>query len=215
MTVLLAPTLAQLNYAKLMIDGGFTNVFIAAMSVVAFATVIERLINLRRGHLVSESLIATIRSQWENQPPATFERYCTENGSVFARAAAFLSRNRTGNYSAVSTAVSDIASIEIRRHQQRIYPLMLIASIAPLAGLFGTVIGIVETFNGVAETGQAGNVSVLAGGIYKALSCTAAGLFVAIPALAFYHYFRMRLKSASILLEEGLNGLLNDYLLRS
>jgi biopolymer transport protein ExbB len=54
----------------------------------------------------------------------------------------------------------------------------------------------------------------LAAGIYKALSTTAAGLIVAIPALAFYHYFRMRIRSSSLLLEEGLNGMLNDYLLR-
>lgn len=210
-----APSLlAQLNYAKLMIDGGFTNLIIGAMSLVTLATIVERLFNLRPAHIVSSSVIGAVRSQWPARTPADFERYCEEHDSVFARAAAFISRHRAGDYSAVSTAVSDFASIEIRRHQQRIYPLALIASIAPLAGLFGTVIGIVETFNGVAETGQAGNVSVLAAGIYKALSTTAAGLFVAIPALAFYHYFRMRLKSSSLLLEEGVNGLLNDHLLR-
>ena len=206
---------AQLNYGQLLLDGGFTNLFIGILSIIALATAIERLVNLRPRHIVSKPLITKVRSWWKEAEPAEFERLCLQDGSVFARAAAFISSHRHRDYASVSTAVSDLASVEIRRHQQRIYPLALVATITPLAGLFGTVIGIVETFNGIAETGHTGNVSVLAAGIYKALSTTAAGLFVAIPALGFYHYFRMRIRSASLLLEEGLNGMLNDYVLRS
>jgi biopolymer transport protein ExbB len=207
--------LAQLNYGQLLIDGGFTNLFIAGLSVIALATIIERAINQRGSRIVSKPVIEAVRRQWLAHPPAAFEEFCRKQGNLFSHAAAFVSRHRTRDYSSVSTAVSDLASVEIRRHQQRIYPLSLVATIAPLAGLFGTVLGIVETFSGVAEIGHVGNVSVLAAGIYKALSTTAAGLIVAIPSLGFYHYFRMRARAAALLLEEGLNGILNDFVLSS
>jgi biopolymer transport protein ExbB len=208
-------SLAQLNYGQLLLDGGFTNLFIGILSVVALATVLERLVNLRSRRIVSARAITAVRAQWQTATASAFEEFCRADGSVFARAAVFISQHRDRDFPSVSTAVSDLASVEIRRHHQRVYPLALVATITPLAGLFGTVIGIVETFNGVAETGHAGNVSLLAAGIYKALSTTAAGLLVAIPALGFYHYFRMRIRSSALLLEEGLNGLLNDYVLRA
>jgi biopolymer transport protein ExbB len=67
-----------------------------------------------------------------------------------------------------------------------------IASAGPLLGLFGTVVGMIEMFLGILDHGI-GDASQLAGGIGKALVCTAAGMLVAIPALAFHRYFRGRI----------------------
>lgn len=206
--------LAEISYWQLALDGGLTNVFIFALSVVALATTIERLINLRNGRLVSRKLIDAVLQRWPGQSPAELEQFCRQNDSVFARVAAFISANRQQDYASLSAAASDLASVEIRRHVQRIYPLALVATLTPLAGLFGTVLGMVETFHAVAEVGNAGNIGLLATGIYKALSTTAAGLVVAIPALGAYHYLRMRVRSAALLVEEGVNELLNQHVLR-
>ena len=73
--------------------------------------------------------------------------------------------------------------------------LGIIAGIAPLLGLFGTVIGIIQAFIQLAAGGAVSDPSsfmLLADGIYKALITTAAGLFVGIPALVVYEYFRMK-----------------------
>ncbi len=74
--------------------------------------------------------------------------------------------------------------------------LGIIAGVAPLLGLFGTVIGIIQAFIELAAGGAVTDPSsftLLADGIYKALITTAAGLFVGIPALVMYEYFRMKI----------------------
>ena len=67
-----------------------------------------------------------------------------------------------------------------------------IAAAGPLLGLFGTVVGMIQMFLGILDHGI-GDVNQLAGGIGKALVCTAAGMVVAIPALCFHRYFRGRI----------------------
>ena len=69
-----------------------------------------------------------------------------------------------------------------------------IAAAGPLLGLFGTVVGMIQMFLGILDHGI-GDANQLAGGIGKALVCTATGMIVAIPALAFHRYFRGRIAS--------------------
>src|SRR5690606_28254949 len=64
----------------------------------------------------------------------------------------------------------------------------------PLLGLFGTVVGMIQMFLGIMDYGV-GDVNQLAGGIGKALVCTAAGMVVAVPSLMFHRYFRARVDS--------------------
>ena len=67
-----------------------------------------------------------------------------------------------------------------------------IAAAGPLLGLFGTVVGMIQMFLGILDHGV-GDVNQLAGGIGKALVCTAMGMVVALPALCFHRYFRGRI----------------------
>ncbi len=72
-----------------------------------------------------------------------------------------------------------------------------IGSLSPFIGLFGTVIGIIKSFENMAATGKAG-FAVVAGGLGEALIATAAGIFVAVNALLFYNYFQNRLSNISV-----------------
>ena len=76
--------------------------------------------------------------------------------------------------------------------EQHLNALGTIASAGPLLGLLGTVVGMIQMFLGILDHGV-GDVNQLAGGIGKALVCTAAGMIVAIPALMFHRYFRGRI----------------------
>ena len=76
--------------------------------------------------------------------------------------------------------------------------LSLIAAIAPLMGLTGTVLGIIESFRIMAASGGTAGIGLLAKGIWEALLTTAAGLLVAIPAEIGYHYLERRLDEISI-----------------
>jgi biopolymer transport protein ExbB len=74
-------------------------------------------------------------------------------------------------------------------NERRLPILASIASIAPLLGLFGTVLGMIEVFQRLAALGGRADVALLSGGIWVALLTTAFGLFVAIPSLLAHHYF--------------------------
>ena len=76
-----------------------------------------------------------------------------------------------------------------------------IASLSTLLGLYGTVIGMIQAFNAIAEHGV-GNPTVVATGIATALITTAAGLTVAIPTLFFYRYFRGKVNALTLRMEE-------------
>lgn len=89
------------------------------------------------------------------------------------------------------TAMENAISEQRLRFEERLPVISTIAVIAPFIGLFGTVVGIMHTFDDVAVKGQAG-VAVVAAGVAEALVATAAGLFVAITAVVFFNYFRAR-----------------------
>ena len=91
-------------------------------------------------------------------------------------------------------------------------PLTIILLAGPvLAGLLGTVLGMIEAFYVVAATGSIGDPAILADGISKALLTTAAGLSAAIPALGFHHYFKSRTVMYGISLEEVINELTAEW----
>jgi biopolymer transport protein ExbB len=85
--------------------------------------------------------------------------------------------------------------------------LELIAAVAPLLGLLGTVFGMIEAFRALEQAGSQVDPALLSGGIWEALLTTAAGLSVAIPALAAFHWFDRTLERLRFLLEDRLSRL--------
>src|SRR3546814_11344796 len=83
-----------------------------------------------------------------------------------------------------------------------------IAAAGPLLGLFSTVVGMIQMFLGIMDYGV-GDVNELAGGIGKALVCTATGLIVAVPPLMFHRHFRTRIDSYLVYLEHKARQLLD------
>lgn len=92
---------------------------------------------------------------------------------------------------------------EISKYERGLGVLATLGSISPFIGLFGTVIGIIRSFQALSVTEAANYNSVMAG-IAEALVATAGGLFVAIPAVLFYNYFMKRLKLNFAGFEEGI-----------
>ena len=90
--------------------------------------------------------------------------------------------------------VEDVGRHLAHRMERYLNALGTIAAAGPLLGLFGTVVGMIQMFLGIMDYGV-GDVNQLAGGIGKALVCTATGMVVAVPALMFHRYFRARVDS--------------------
>ena len=114
----------------------------------------------------------------------------------------------------VSTTAGDIAAVELRYHTRRCYPLAVVATLSPLLGLLGTVFGMIESFDVVAIGGALGDASQLAGGISKALITTAAGLVIAVPSLAMFHYFRERTNLYGDMLDREVTDLVVEWLMK-
>jgi len=95
---------------------------------------------------------------------------------------------------AARDAMQRATAAEIERLEQRLTSLATLGNISPFVGLFGTVIGIMRAFEAISRTGSGGLASVSAG-IAEALVATAAGLFVAIPAVVAYNHFVSRVKT--------------------
>src|SRR3989442_10556462 len=99
-------------------------------------------------------------------------------------------------------------------HAQRAYPLGTVATLEPLLGLLGMVLGMIESFEKVALAGALGNPAQLASGISEALVTTALGIGLAIPFLALYHYFKNKTNNFKLLLEEDVTELIIEWLMK-
>jgi biopolymer transport protein ExbB/TolQ len=97
---------------------------------------------------------------------------------------------------AAREAMQRKTAAEIERLELRLTSLATLGNISPFVGLFGTVIGIMRAFEAISRTGT-GALASVSTGIAEALVATAAGLFVAIPAVTAYNYFVSRVKSAA------------------
>ena len=109
------------------------------------------------------------------------------------RPAAPAGRPTMRSFDALDRALLRASAVEANKLEHRVDLLATTASISPFIGLFGTVMGIMDAFRGIAATGST-NLSVVAPGIAEALIATAAGLAAAIPAVYFYNLLTNRVK---------------------
>jgi biopolymer transport protein ExbB len=103
-------------------------------------------------------------------------------------------------------AVAQAGARLLYRMQRNVRILGILSNVAPLLGLLGTVLGMIEAFDQVADVGALGKQTELAGGIAKALLTTGFGLLVAIPSYLLYHYFKGRAEGLVREMEETAGG---------
>jgi biopolymer transport protein ExbB len=199
----------ELNLASQLLEGGTGIVVIGALSVLALAVSLERLANFRAVKVAPQSLADEALVLWQAGDYRTLAARAGESRSSLARVLEFLAGHARLPLDVLSARAADIASTELRLQQQKAYALNVVATIAPIVGLLGTVIGMIESFHVIAFNGM-GDPTLLAGGISKALVNTAAGLSVALPSLAMHHFFRNRMVNIGITLERQLGRLLDE-----
>ena len=176
-------------------------------SIVALALVVERLLSLRSTRVAPPRLLDEVISVTRSSlPGADVVNKLADNsvlGMVLATGLrAVIAEPRTSE-AALRGVFESAGRAAVHRLERYLNTLGTIASAAPLLGLMGTVIGMIEIFGSQAPTGGAtgGNPAQLAHGISVALYNTAFGLIVAIPALIFWRYFRGRVDAYLLQLE--------------
>lgn len=182
------------NLLTMLLQGGPLLIPLALCSFLLFVFVFERAISLRRGRVVPGPFVGRFIDQLQNSElsqHAALER-CRENGSpvavVFAAAIMKWDRPAVEVEQAIIDA-GERVSAGLRRYLRLFNG---IATISPLVGLLGTVVGMIRAFNVIASSDAMGRPDLLASGISQALLTTAAGLTVAIPAYAFHLFFSSR-----------------------
>ena len=191
-------------------QGGITMVFLLLASVAGLGYAIERLVNLRMGVIAPKGLAERADRLWHEERYGEIVALRDRSRSTLARVLAVVAQHRHSSMADISIMAGDVASRDLRRHLQKAYPLAVVATVSPLLGLLGTVIGMIGAFDKVAA-GSLGDASLLGGDISKALITTGAGLTIAVPALVLYHYFKSRTSFFAIVLEEEVGELLSSW----
>jgi len=188
--------------------GGWPMIPLLLLAVVALAIVVERFWTLRRKEVMPPGLGAEVRS-WAARgqlDPAHIESLRRNSPLGALLAAALDARNRPRDQ--IRERLEDVGRHLVHRMEKYLNALGTIAAAGPLLGLLGTVVGMIQMFLGILDHGV-GDVNQLAGGIGKALVCTATGMIVAIPALMFHRYFRGRIAGYAIEMEQEATALLD------
>jgi biopolymer transport protein ExbB len=174
-------------------------------SVFAVAIVLERLAGLRAAHVAPARLPDEVISLIRTKLPASDVVSKLADGSVLGTVLASGLRAVMTEPSisevALRSAFESAGRAAVHRLEVYLNSLGTIASSAPLLGLMGTVIGMIEIFGSQAPTGN--NPALLAHGISVALYNTAFGLMIAIPSLMFYRYFRGLVEAYTLELEQA------------
>jgi len=186
---------------ELIQQGGWLMLPILLSSVIALTIVIERFITLQAKKVAPSNLVAQVW-QWHKNNTLTDEHIVAlGSNSPLGKVLATGLINRHQPREIMKESIEEAGHQVIHDLERFLNTLGTIASITPLMGLLGTVIGMIKVFAAITSQGV-GNPTVLAGGISEALITTAAGLSVAIPSLIFYRFFRGRVDELVLKMEE-------------
>ena len=186
---------------ELIIAGGWLMIPILLSSVAALAIAGERIWSLQTKKIAPPSLVAQVWSWYKADNLDEGHLDALANNSPLGRILAAGLVNRQHPREIMKESIEDTGRQVVHELEKYLNTLGTIASITPLLGLLGTVLGMIKVFSAIMTHGV-GNPSILAGGISEALITTAAGLFVAIPTLALYRYFRGKVDALVLKMEE-------------
>lgn len=181
--------------------GGWMMLPIVLASVLAFAICLERAWTLRASRVAPPDLLAQVW-KWikSNQLDSTKLRELRASSPLGEILAAGILNSKHGR-EIMKESIEEVGSHVVHHMEKYLTLLGTLAVIAPLLGLLGTVVGIINAFMAVTSSGM-GDPTALAGGISMALVATAGGLLVAIPAMVMHRYFLRHIASMAVEMEQ-------------
>ena len=181
--------------------GGWIMLPIMLCSIVAVGIIAERLWTLRPSRITPPHLLGQVW-RWIKDKKLNNQKLkeLRNNSPLGQILAAGLANSKHGR-EIMKECIEEAAARVVHELERYLNALGTIAGIAPLLGLLGTVLGMIEIFSSFMGSGMA-NAALLAAGISKALITTAAGLMVAIPALFFHRYLQRRVDELVVGMEQ-------------
>ena len=175
--------------------------FLILTSILAVALIVERALTLKTARVIPSGLLDEVLGLHRNQQitPELIQRL--ERNSPLGRVFATGLRQQSAPREVMKEAMEETGRAVAHELERFLAALGTIATIAPLLGLFGTVVGMIEIFGSQAPTGGTNPVQ-LAHGISVALYNTALGLLIAIPAMIAYRVYRTRVDGFLVEMEQ-------------
>lgn len=180
-------------------------------SIIAVALIIERLVALRRAKILPAGLLQRVIAEYRQGAVNEAMLVNLETQSPLGRVLSAGLRNVSSSREIMRDSIEEAGGVVAHELERYLTTLGTIASISPLMGLFGTVVGMIEIFGSQSPTGS--NPMQLAHGISVALYNTGFGLVIAIPGMIFWRHFRalvngfvLEMQQQAVRLVEVLHG---------
>ena len=193
----------------LLANGGPVIWLILIAAAAAAVVFVERVLFCHRAQINSAEFLNGVRTVIKRGNVVEAISICDATPGPVARLVKAAILNREHGRERVREAVEEAGLTEVPRLEEKLNLLATIAQIAPLLGLFGTVVGFIDIFGQVEQAGLYSNVQLLSHGVWKALICAAAGIGVAIPAHAGYNYLVSRVNKIVLDMERAAAEIVN------
>ncbi len=193
----------------LLANGGPVIWLILIAAAAAAVVFVERVLFCHRAQINSAEFLNGVRTVIKRGNVVEAISICDATPGPVARLVKAAIINREQGRERVREAVEEAGLTEVPRLEEKLNLLATIAQIAPLLGLFGTVVGFIDIFGQVEQAGLYSNVQLLSHGVWKALICAAAGIGVAIPAHAGYNYLVSRVNKIVLDMERAAAEIVN------
>src|SRR4029077_10373823 len=168
--------------SELLTHGGAVLYLILLVSAVAVVVFIERFLHCHRAQINSTEFINGVRTVLKRDNVVEALSICDATPGPVARLVKTAILNRDHGRERVREALEEAGLAEVPRLEEKLNLLATIAQLAPLLGLFGTMLGLIRTFDLIQSLGSTAHAGDLSDGVSGALICCAAGLAVSIPA---------------------------------
>ena len=193
----------------LLVNGGPVIWLILIAAATAAVVFVERALFCHRSQINSAEFLNGVRTVMKRGNVVEAIAICDATAGPVARLvkAAILSREL--GRERVREAVEEAGLIEVPRLEEKLNLLATIAQIAPLLGLFGTVLGFIHVFTKLQAAGLYAHLDMLSAGVWESLVCAAAGIALAIPAHAGYNYLVSRVNKIVLDMERAAAEIVN------
>jgi biopolymer transport protein ExbB len=194
---------------SIIVNGGPVIWLILIAAATAFVVFVERALFCHRSQINSAEFLVGVRNVLKRDNVVEAVAICDATYGPVARLVKAAILNRDKGRDRVREAVEEAGLVEVPRLEEKLNLLATIAQIAPLLGLFGTIIGFMDIYGQVEQAGLYSNIEKLSHGIWQALICSAAGIGVAIPAHAGYNYLVSRVNKIILDMERAAAEIVN------
>jgi biopolymer transport protein ExbB len=194
--------------------GGVLLWLLLALSIVALAIFIERVLFYHRSQINTDQFMKGIRNVLQRGSLTEAISICDETAGPVAQVVKMAILKHDRSREEIRETIEDVGLVEVPRLEKHLVPLATIAHVAPLMGLLGTVLGMIRAFQTIQEKSQPVLVGDVSSGIWQALICTAAGLTVAILSYIGYNILVSRVDSIVLDMEKCATEMVNYFAAR-